>query len=153
MTDCRRIWRSERNEDREPLQRRSSCVICLGLSQLPNQGIGDGAGVVEGSVLPRGEHNTSFQSKDSMYLILGVIWPSEALRGGIYMNPPPKTICDESHLRYHSGKIRTRTIWHHCSFFLKRWHFVISQPWTQLWGRRWVWQRRRTVWIVWELLL
>lgn len=60
-----------------------------------------------------GGHNTPAQSKDSMNLILEVIWLSETLQGGAYMNPPPRTILDKSHLRHHSGKIRTRTRCHH----------------------------------------
>lgn len=72
-----------------------------------SQNIPDDGGVVEEGQV------TKLIFKDSMNIILEIICLSEALQGSTYMNPPPRTILDKSHLRHHSEKIKMRTRCHH----------------------------------------
>lgn len=104
---------------------------------------------MEDSCAPKARHNSSFQSKDSIDYILGVICLLEALQGDTYMNPPPRTTLDTNYLRCHSGKIRMTIRCHHCSSWnlgplLAHIHGLNSRE-----GGR-MWSRERTDAVVWS---
>lgn len=147
MTDCRRIWRSERNEDGAPLQRRSSCVVSLGLSQLHNQGIEGGTGGWKDVRTPkrRAQHFFSVQGQYEPNTWSYMTFRSSAGRHLYEPTTQDHMWWESSQMPQWKDKDKNNMPPLH---FLKPWHCVISQPWTQLWGRRWIWQRGRTVWIV-----